>query len=68
MAADLFDYKSDGVRARADSVDRDLDVWFRDRWWDAANLVATDFFLSNSMVEVAKEVSEFTLSLGCVAW
>jgi len=57
VVADALDYKVRGTRVRADKVDRDVDVWFRDRWWDRANVVATDFFLSNDLVDVAKEVN-----------
>ncbi len=57
MASDLLDYKTGGIRERADKIDTDVDVWFRDRWWDKTNLVATDYFLSNNLVDVAKQVN-----------
>ena len=25
--------------------------WYRDEWWSSANIVATDFFLGNSVIE-----------------
>ena len=57
VAADLLDYRAHGIRDSADGIDRDIDVWFRERWWDRSNLVATDFFLSNNLVDVAKQVN-----------
>lgn len=31
--------------------------WFRDEWWECANLVAMDFFLGNNMIDVAIEAN-----------
>ena len=28
-----------------------LTQWYRDDWWNAANIIATDFFLGNNLIE-----------------
>ena len=28
-----------------------LTQWYRDEWWNAANIIATDFFLGNNLIE-----------------
>jgi hypothetical protein len=33
--------------------DRQVNSWYWELWWDKANIVATDFFLSNSIVTAA---------------
>ena len=38
---------------------------FRDRWWDRSNIVATDFFLSNDLVGIAKQVGGTTAHIPC---
>ncbi len=40
------------------AIGQEIGFRFRDRWWDKANLVATDYFLSNDLVDVAKEVEK----------
>ncbi|KAG8177283.1 hypothetical protein JTE90_026730 [Oedothorax gibbosus] len=42
-----------GLRQMADQVNRKIGEWFRDEWNDCANIVATDYFLGNNMVELA---------------
>lgn len=37
----------------ADSVNRNLTAWYREEWCDKANIVATDFFLGNDIINVA---------------
>ncbi|GLV43982.1 Phosphatidylinositol-specific phospholipase C X domain containing [Carabus blaptoides fortunei] len=37
----------------ADSVNRNLTAWYREEWCGVANIVATDFFLSNDIINVA---------------
>ena len=41
------------LRQMADSVNRALTVWFAALWWANANIVATDFFMGNNLVDVA---------------
>ena len=32
---------------------RQVNSWYRELWWDKANIVATDFFLSNNIIATA---------------
>lgn len=41
------------LRTMADAVNRNLTSWFRNQWWPHANIVATDFFLGNNLIDVA---------------
>lgn len=41
------------LRAMADAVNRNLTSWFKNQWWPHANIVATDFFLGNNLIDVA---------------
>jgi len=41
------------LRAMADAVNRNLTSWFHNQWWPRANIVATDFFLGNNLIDVA---------------
>ena len=36
---------------------RSITSWYRDIWWQKANIVATDFFLSNNLVDVSRIVN-----------
>lgn len=44
---------SDGLREMADSVNRNLTFKFQDEWWNDTNIVATDFFLGNNLIDVS---------------
>lgn len=58
-----------GFRELADSIARNVTRWYRSNWWNSANIVATDFFLGNNLIEESiianrrrqkcKEMSEF---------
>jgi hypothetical protein len=41
------------LHAMADAVNRNLTSWFHNQWWSRANIVATDFFLGNNLIDVA---------------
>ncbi|KAG8269145.1 hypothetical protein J6590_008391 [Homalodisca vitripennis] len=48
----LFNRKA-SLRTMAHSVNSQLTGWLRDRWWQQANIVTSDFFLGNNVVDVA---------------
>lgn len=48
----------EGLRMFADEVNRNITHWFRDLFWQKANIVATDFFLGNDIVEVAVNINK----------
>ncbi|XP_013791143.2 uncharacterized protein LOC106474990 [Limulus polyphemus] len=45
--------KYGGLRQMAQDVNGPVTRWFRERWWHCANVVATDFFLGNNLIEVS---------------
>lgn len=47
-----------GLRNMADHVNREVTRWFRDEWSHCANIVATDFFLGNNIIEVSIETNK----------
>jgi len=49
---------SGGIRKLNNDIARGVSKWYRDTWWQEANIVATDFFLSHDLVDVAREVNE----------
>ncbi|CAM1298868.1 METTL6 (predicted) [Pycnogonum litorale] len=40
------------IRYMADEVNTKVTGWFRDRWWNKTNIVSTDYFLGNNLIEV----------------
>lgn len=50
---DVLFKTSSGLREMADSVNRNLTMLFQDSWWKQTNVVASDFFLGNNLIEVA---------------
>ncbi|XP_064454772.1 uncharacterized protein LOC135366044 [Ornithodoros turicata] len=46
-----------GNRKLAQRVNGNVTQWFRDEWWRCANVVSTDFFLGNDIVNVAVEAN-----------
>ena len=44
-----------GLRSLADSVNRNLTEWMRERMWNAVSVVAVDYFRSTDVVDVAVE-------------
>lgn len=51
---DVFFNPRGGIRTINDKISRYVSGWYRDEWWSKANIVATDFFLSNNLVDVAR--------------
>lgn len=52
-AQDVALDKLHGLRNMADTVNRNVTVWFRERWANTSTIVATDFFLGNNIIDVA---------------
>ncbi|XP_015514438.1 PI-PLC X domain-containing protein 1 [Neodiprion pinetum] len=50
---DIMLKPSGGLRQMADSINRNLTVWFQDEWWKQTNIVATDFFLGNNLIDIS---------------
>lgn len=50
---DIIFNLSGGLRQMADSVNRNLTYQFQEEWWKEANIVATDFFLGNNLIDVS---------------
>jgi len=46
-----------GIRVLNNDIARGVTKWYRDTWWQEANIVATDFFLSHDMVDTARDVN-----------
>lgn len=42
----------------ADKVNRQLTKWFRDEWHRETNIVATDYFLGNDLINIAIEANK----------
>ncbi|XP_042897490.1 PI-PLC X domain-containing protein 3 isoform X2 [Parasteatoda tepidariorum] len=42
-----------GLRYLADLINRNVTHWFRDHFWHKANIVATDYFLGNNIIDVS---------------
>ena len=55
--ADVFWNLTGGIRKLNDKISRSVTKWYRDIWWQKANIVATDYFLSNNLVDVARTVN-----------
>lgn len=49
--------KYGGLRTLAHEVNSHATRWFRDRWWKCANIVATDYFLGNNIIDVSIEAN-----------
>lgn len=50
---DIIFNLSGGLRQMADSVNRNLTYKFQEEWWKETNIVATDFFLGNNLIDVS---------------
>lgn len=48
----IFD-PSGGLRQMAESINRNLSSLFQNEWWKQTNIVATDFFLGNNLIDVS---------------
>lgn len=53
----VFRDKYGGLRNLAQDVNVYVTKWFRERWWQCANVVATDFFLGNNIIDVSIEAN-----------
>lgn len=53
---DLF-FRTNNLRKLANDVNRKLTMWFRDEWSREVNIVATDYFLGNDVINVAIEAN-----------
>ncbi|XP_046387690.1 uncharacterized protein LOC124157194 [Ischnura elegans] len=53
----VFSRPGTGLRQMAYEVNRNLTRWFRDLWWQDANIVATDFFRGANLIDVAVEAN-----------
>ncbi|XP_054708047.1 PI-PLC X domain-containing protein 1-like [Uloborus diversus] len=48
-----------GLRSFAQVVNRNVTHWFRDLYWQRANIVATDYFLGNNIIDVAIDTNRY---------
>ncbi|RWS01412.1 uncharacterized protein B4U79_13100 [Dinothrombium tinctorium] len=46
-----------GLRNLADLINPQLTRWFRDEWPHCANIIASDFFLGNNIIEISIEMN-----------
>ncbi|GIY18731.1 uncharacterized protein CEXT_274661 [Caerostris extrusa] len=53
-----------GLRKMADQVNRQVTRWFSSDWNHCANIVATDFFLGNNIIELAIETNQNRFARG----
>ena len=52
-------FGTNNIRKLADRTNRHLTKWFRDEWAKETNIVATDYFLGNDLINVAIEANKF---------
>jgi hypothetical protein len=50
-------FRTNNLRKLANDVNRKLTKWFRDEWARDVNIVATDYFLGNDIINVAIEAN-----------
>ncbi|XP_054272973.1 PI-PLC X domain-containing protein 1-like [Macrosteles quadrilineatus] len=50
---DLLFKPTSSLRTMAEEVNPRLTEWLRDRWWSQSNIVASDFFLGNNVIDIA---------------
>lgn len=46
-------FRTNNLRKLADNANRHVTKWFRDEWISQVNIVATDYFLGNDIINVA---------------
>ncbi|KAI1283773.1 PI-PLC X domain-containing protein 3 [Halotydeus destructor] len=56
----IFD-KYGGLRKMAQQVNWLVSQWFAEKWWRCANIVSTDFFLGNNIIDIAIESNRLRL-------
>lgn len=49
--------KYDGLRAMAELINYDLTVHVFDQWWQCINVICTDYFLGNNLIEITIEAN-----------
>lgn len=49
--------KHGGLRILAQEVNSLVTKWFRKRWWNCTNIVSTDYFLGNNIIDVSIEAN-----------
>lgn len=50
-------FRTNNLRQLADEVNKYVTKWIRDEWEDDVNIVATDYFLGNDLVNVAIDIN-----------
>lgn len=50
---DVMFKPSGSLREMADLINRNITRWFSNLWWQKSNIVATDFFLGNNLIDIA---------------
>ncbi|KAL1131742.1 hypothetical protein AAG570_011355, partial [Ranatra chinensis] len=50
---DILFNPSGSLRTLANSINKNLTGWFKTEWWTTTNIIATDFFLENDLINVA---------------
>lgn len=53
----IFD-KYGGLRKMAQDVNWIITNWFEEKWWTCVNIVASDFFLGNNLIEISIEANK----------
>lgn len=51
-------FRTNNLRKLADDVNKYVTRWFRDEWSNDVNIVATDFFLGNDLIDLAINVNK----------
>lgn len=50
-------FRMNNLRKLAEDVNKQVTKWFRDEWFKDVNIIATDYFLGNDIINVAIEVN-----------
>ncbi|PRD34926.1 UNVERIFIED_CONTAM: PI-PLC X domain-containing protein 1 [Trichonephila clavipes] len=51
-------HPENGLRNMAEQINKEVTHWFRDLYWQKANIVATDYFLGNHVIDVAIQTNQ----------
>lgn len=51
-------FRTNNIRKLADEVNKHVTVWFRDDWFNEVNIIASDYFLGNDIINVAIEINK----------
>ena len=52
-AIDIIFNPRNNLRKMADSINRNLTEWVKNDWWKKTNIIATDFYMGNNLIEIA---------------